>query len=98
MLMCAIKCESNCLDIASFILFADDTNIFVNGKDTLKAVNKINIILSKLKLYLEANFLHINIKKSATTLASSSLLALYNINQTILIVDIMDFKRRCATL
>ena len=59
-----IKCESNCLDIASFILFADDTNIFVNGKDTLEAVNKINIILSKLKLYLEANFLHINIKKS----------------------------------
>ena len=58
------KCVSSCLDIASFILFADDTNIFVNGRNTLEAVNKINSILEKLKLYLEANFLHINVNKS----------------------------------
>ena len=58
------KCTSSCLDIASFILFADDTNLFVNGKDTLEVVDKINSILSKLKLYLEANFLHINVGKS----------------------------------
>ena len=50
--------------MASFILFADNRNIFANGRDTLEAVNKINSILSKLKLYLEANFLHINVKKS----------------------------------
>ncbi len=58
------KCKSNCLDVASFILFADDTNIFVNGKDTLEVMNKINLLLHKLKLYLEANFLHINLDKS----------------------------------
>ncbi len=50
--------------MASFILFADDTNIFVNGKDTLDVITKINTILSKLKLYLKANFLHINLDKS----------------------------------
>lgn len=57
-------CSSNCLDIASFILFADDTNLFVNGKTLSEVVDKINDILSKLKLYLEANSLHINVKKS----------------------------------
>ena len=59
-----MKCTSNCLDIASFILFADDTNLFVNGSNVAEATKKINKILSKLKLYLEANFLHINVSKS----------------------------------
>ena len=58
------KCLSNCLDIASFILFADDTNLFVNGKNITEVAEKINTILKRLKLYLEANFLHINISKS----------------------------------
>ena len=58
------KCTSNCLDIASFILFADDTNLFVNGKNKTDVINKINRILDRLKLYLEANFLHINVNKS----------------------------------
>ena len=59
-----MKCTSNCLDIASFILFADDTNLFVNGSNIAEATQKINKILNKLKLYLEANFLHINVSKS----------------------------------
>ncbi len=58
------KCTSNCLDIASFIIFADDTNLFVNGKSTHEAVIKANIILERLKKYLEANYLHINLSKS----------------------------------
>ena len=35
-----MKCTSNCLDIASFILFADDTNLFVNGSDVTEATKK----------------------------------------------------------
>lgn len=58
------KCKSNCLDVASFILFADDTNLFVNGKTIDDSISKVNSILAKLKKYLEANFLHINVKKS----------------------------------
>ena len=58
------KCTSNCLDIASFILFADDTNLFVDGKSPNEAVAKTNQILDRLKIYLEANYLHINICKS----------------------------------
>ena len=58
------KCTSNCTESASFILFADDTNLFVNGKSADEVVRKINSILAKLKKYLEANYLHINIGKS----------------------------------
>ena len=58
------KCTSNCLDIASFILFADDSNLFVNGRTVNEVFEKTNMILSKIKLYLEANFLHINVDKS----------------------------------
>ena len=58
------KCESNCLDIASFILFADDTNLFIEGKSFSEVTGIADKILSKLKRYLEANFLHINISKS----------------------------------
>ena len=58
------KCTSNCTDIASFILFADDTNLFVNGETISEVIEKTNIILSRINMYLEANYLHINIKKS----------------------------------
>ena len=57
-------CTSNCTEIASFILFADDTNLFVNGRDIESVASKTNTILSNIKRYLEANYLHINIKKS----------------------------------
>ena len=58
------KCTSNCLDVASFILFADDTNLFVDGKTPNEVVAKTNQILERLKKYLEANYLHINVSKS----------------------------------
>ena len=57
-------CSSNCLDAATFILFADDTNLFVEGKTVVEATGKTDIILERLKKYLEANFLHINVSKS----------------------------------
>ena len=60
----APKCSSNCLDVASFILFADDTNLFVEGNSMMEVSSKVNDILGKIKLYLEANYLHINVSKS----------------------------------
>ena len=50
--------------IASLILYADDTNLFVSGKTVDEVMDKVNNILDKLKLYFEANYLHLNIKKS----------------------------------
>lgn len=58
------SCSSNCLDVASFILFADDTNLFVKGNSIREAIEKSDLILSRLKKYLQANFLHINVSKS----------------------------------
>ena len=56
------KCISNCLEIASFVLFADDSNVFVKGNS--EVVTKSNLILSRIKSYIEANYLHINVLKS----------------------------------
>ena len=60
----AKTCQSNCLEVASFILFADDTNLFIEGSSLAEVTRKADQILANLKRYLEANFLHINISKS----------------------------------
>lgn len=66
---CQCTCDSvNCTNpdclSALFILFADDCNIFIDDKDTIVAYRKANDILSGLKSYIDANYLHINIKKT----------------------------------
>ena len=60
------QCESKdkCLDLATFILFADDTNIFVSGTSIKQLYYKANYILKHLMKYLDANYLHINTDKS----------------------------------
>ena len=54
----------NCIDTATFILFADDTNIFISANSIVEVYSKANAVLKCLSLYLKANFLHINISKS----------------------------------
>ena len=46
-----------------FVLFADDTNIFVVGKDRKEAFTKANEVLRKIYLYMISNQLHINMGK-----------------------------------
>ena len=48
-----------------FVLFADDTNIFVVGKDKKDAFAKANEVLHKVYLYMVSNQLHINMGKCA---------------------------------
>jgi hypothetical protein len=57
-------CSNDCLQQILFILFADDTNIFVSGKSHSEVINRANKIMTNLKLYIDSNYLHINIKKS----------------------------------
>ena len=45
-----------------FILFADDTNIFINAPSSEELYIKANALLQKLSLYIDANYLHINLK------------------------------------
>ena len=54
----------NCSNVGNFILFADDTNIFVSAESRKLAVQKANEILTSVSSYMYANKLHINMKKS----------------------------------
>ena len=46
-----------------FILFADDTNIFIYAPTSEELYCKANKVLRQLKSYIDANYLHINLKK-----------------------------------
>ena len=54
---------SNCSNLGTFILFADDTNIFVEGTSAEDAYNKGNEVLRSVKNYMVVNKLHINMSK-----------------------------------
>ena len=55
----------SCMDNSiKFILFADDTNIFINALSSKKLYTKANKLLWKLSHYIDANYLHVNLKKS----------------------------------
>ena len=55
----------SCMDDSTkIILFADDTNIFVSASTIVELCDKANMILLKLKNYIDASYLHINLKKS----------------------------------
>ena len=53
----------NCSNMGKFILFADDTNIFVTGSCAREAYEKANAILSSVHKYMILNKLHINMSK-----------------------------------
>ena len=54
----------NSTRLGQFVLFADDTNIFVVGKDENEVYSKANIVLGKVCEYLYDNQLHINKEKT----------------------------------
>ena len=53
----------NSSSLGTFVLFADDTNIFVVGRSEKEACDKANIVLSEINKYMLSNQLHINIGK-----------------------------------
>lgn len=55
---------SNCAKKCMFILFADDTNIFIHAKSKHEAYNTANNVLHSLSNYMKSNKLHINTSKS----------------------------------
>lgn len=55
----------NCSKLGHFVLFADDTNIFISGKNESEAYANANIVLEKVQNYMFANQLHINLNKCA---------------------------------
>ena len=55
---------TNACKDSHFVLFADDTNIFVISKDRPELYRKANAVLNRVHLYMLANKLHINTGKS----------------------------------
>ena len=47
-----------------FILFADDTNLFVAGNSRQEVHSLANEILGSISMYMKCNLLHVNAKKS----------------------------------
>ena len=52
-----------CTELGKFILFADDTNIYVAGKCLTKVYEIANKVLEMISRYMSCNLLHINLKK-----------------------------------
>ena len=51
-------------DILYYVLFADDTNVFLNGRDIHKLINTMQQELLKLHKWLLCNKLTLNISKT----------------------------------
>ena len=58
-----VNCNA-CSKLGHFVLFADDTNIFVSGKDEKEAYMNANKVLNDVYTYMTINQLHINMEKS----------------------------------
>ncbi len=54
----------NCSQLGHFVLFADDTNIFVSGSNEKEAYSNANKVLEAVHSYMLKNQLHINMSKS----------------------------------
>ena len=53
------------------LLYADDTNAFLSGKDIDKMIETMNVELSKLVIWLQVNKLKLNVKKTHFMIFSS---------------------------
>ena len=48
-------------DLGKFVLYADDTNMFISGNSETEAYEKAQSVLSVIYDYMYANQLHINV-------------------------------------
>ena len=62
------------------IMYADDTNCFISGKDLTEISNTLNVELSKLVTWLKANKLSLNITKTHYMVFAPKRLPLFPIN------------------
>ena len=53
----------NCSGLGKFILYADDTNIFITGNTKAEAFKNANSVLCHIQNYMISNLLHINLSK-----------------------------------
>ena len=66
------NCVTDSCSQAMFVLFADDTNVFIRAPSISEAKALAETSLQSISRYLFANYLHINIKKTKYVVFSSS--------------------------
>ena len=54
---------TNCSDSGEFILCADDTNIIITAESETEVYKLANKTISRMRLYMISNQLHINLSK-----------------------------------
>ena len=90
----------NCCLASELILFADDTNIFVEARTKPQAYAKENEILREIALYMKCNKLHINAQKSVFMNFTGSKAAAHPVespNLPNIILDGMELKEVSET-
>ena len=55
----------NCSKLMNFILFSDDTNLFISHKSSAELMNIINLELTKLSEWFSSNKLTLNVKQTS---------------------------------
>ena len=59
------KFKNNYLDFSvNFVLYADDTNVFISCKSLQDCISVANKVLESMNMYMLRNLLHINLDKS----------------------------------
>lgn len=66
------NCVADSCSQAMFVLFADDTNVFIRAPSISEAKALAEITLQSISRYLFANYLHINVKKTKYVVFSPS--------------------------
>jgi len=74
-----------CSNILQFILYADDTNVFLTTTDITAAVNIVNVELEKLSKWFKANRLMLNASKSCFIIFKNNKSSALNINDNMCI-------------
>lgn len=62
---CNNVCDGNCSKGIKFVLFADDTSIFISGSSIQEVQHKIDLVLGNLHTYVSSNYLHLNVSKTS---------------------------------
>ena len=92
---------SKASNLGTFILFADDTNIFVHGQSAAEAYEKGNKLLNSIQHYMRLNKLHINMSKCCYIHFKPKFNAKHQQTESAsdhkLLIDGFPIKRTCQT-
>ena len=86
-----INDQCNVSSLLSFLLYADDTNIFVTGKNIENLILLMNTEFKEIVIYLNANKLSLNVKKTHFIIFSFSKKRI--VNTTDILVDNQPVSR-----